>query len=125
MRDTTPDTTASDSPPTGCPTTMTVSWRRGRGPNSRGSTPVQKAGSSTVNSAMSHSAPIASTRAKNLASSPRRLTRTWDAYSTECALVRSQRSPGADDATMKPDEVDANWRLRCQGREKLGSVWTQ
>lgn len=74
---------------------------------------------------MSHSVPMARTRARNLASSPRRLTRTWDAYSTECAFVSNHLCPGTAAAIMKPDDVDANWRLRCQGREKLGSVWTQ
>ena len=73
---------------------------------------------------MSHSVPAASTVARNLVSSPRRFTLIWVPYSTACALVSSQRSPSGP-ATMKPVEVDANWRLRCQGMEKLGSVCTQ
>ena len=40
-------------------------------------------------------------------------------YSTECALVSSQRCPSSE-RTMNPEDVDVNCRLRCQGREKLG-----
>lgn len=50
------------------------------------------------------------------------LTCEW--YSTECALVSSQRlSPPA--SIMKPVLWDETWRLRCQGREKSGLLWTQ
>jgi hypothetical protein len=51
-----------------------------------------------------------------------RLTCAW--YSTECALVSSQRCPSSD-RTMKPDEVDVNCRFRCHGSEKLGLECTQ
>ena len=46
---------------------------------------AQKASSSTVRRAMSHSTPMASTRATNLVSSPRRFTFTW----TGCRVSRA------------------------------------
>lgn len=49
---------------------------RGRGPNDKGVTSSQNSGSSTVSRAISHSVPMASTFARNLRSSPRRLTFT-------------------------------------------------
>ena len=78
IRDATPDVTGSESPPMGYPTTVTSSCSRGVAPNAtaggaRG--PRQKDSSSTARSAMSHSGPMARTRATNLVSSPRR--RTW------------------------------------------------
>ena len=106
IRETTPDVTLMVSPPMGYPTTMTSSCRRGRSPNSIASDPSQKASSSTVRSAMSHSVPMAKTFATNFVSEPRRFTLTCVWCATEWAFVRIFRP-----AMVNPLLKELYWRF--------------
>ena len=63
MRETTPFVMLKVSPPIGKPYTSTSCWVSGSSPNSSGSTPSKKAGSSTASSARSASWATARTRA--------------------------------------------------------------
>mmetsp|Transcript_25889 Transcript_25889/g.62368 ORF Transcript_25889/g.62368 Transcript_25889/m.62368 type:complete len:261 (+) Transcript_25889:641-1423(+) len=108
------------SPPVGYPTTFTLSCRLGMEPSSRGTNPSQKASSSTVRTARSHSCPTWRTLATNFLLAPclRIRTTLWNA--TPCALPRIRR-PGM----TKPELVEESCRFICQGSEKCGSVYVQ
>mmetsp|Transcript_2010 Transcript_2010/g.4937 ORF Transcript_2010/g.4937 Transcript_2010/m.4937 type:complete len:214 (+) Transcript_2010:316-957(+) len=122
MRDTTPCVTDMVSPPIGNPMTVTASCRRGSSPKRTALMPSQNLSSLTVSIAMSHSVPTDSTDATNFSSEPRRFTFTWVWCSTECALVRMRRRSVQ---MTKPLLLELYCRLRCHGREKLGSQCTQ
>ena len=117
IRETTPDVTLMVSPPMGYPTTVTSSCRRGRSPNSIASDPSQKASSSTVRSAMSHSVPMARTLATNFVSEPRRFTFTCVWCATEWAFVRIFRP-----AMVNPLLKELYWRFLPRLGGRIGGL---